>query len=554
MKFTINMTWNLVRSLLLPISVMLIVTPSFGAFAQSQSLDSMVTYHKKSDFIKEFDNPLDGLGLKGITTDANGNAWFYHSVNNASTLVKLDPSNGKFVQYGIMGNTTVSNPISALAGGQLVFDKSRNLIWFTDARTNSIGKFDVMQEKFEFITIPTREAGPMGITMSPDGNSIWFAEIIGNNISRLDVNSNKITEYNTGENTGPAFLTFDDKEILWISLTYSHSIMRVHPDSIDVNRNSSMTVFTLPNKEPFSPFGISVITGADGKQKIFVSDHGSSRVVSADVGTDLNSFMSYWTSPSDASLVTLPGQIVADKKGNIYFPEHGGNRIAKIDTTGVMTEYDIPTGPLSTVIFLGISDDGSKVWFTEIIANKIAYLDTTIPVNFNLQVKNNNMEFANNEPQKMNVLLERVQNSDSFVLFSNLTLNIVGMTDLGLHGITYDIQPEKIDLQQNPNSQTQITLKTDEKARSGQYTIMVGAHTQERNGQLAISKLYPVLVKLDISQISKENQKPFIGVESEKIWLHDLVNLLLILAVIALITFLVFRRFRKSKTSQQKIS
>ena len=154
----------------------------------------------------------------------------------------------------------------------------------------------------------------------------------------------------------------------------------------------------------------------------------------------------------------------------------------------------------------------------------------------------------------MNALLERIQDNDSLVLFSNLTLNIVGMTDLGLRGITYDIQPEKIDLQQNPNSQTQITLKMDEKARSGQYTIMVGAHIQERNGQLAISKLYPVLVKLDISQTSKENQKPFIGVESEKVGLHDLVNLLLILAVIALIAFLAFRRFSKSKTNQQKIS
>jgi hypothetical protein len=30
-----------------------------------------------------------------------------------------------------------------------------------------------------------------------------------------------------------------------------------------------------------------------------------------------------------------------------------------------MTEYDIPTGPLSTAVFLAISDDAEKVWFTE---------------------------------------------------------------------------------------------------------------------------------------------------------------------------------------------
>jgi len=51
-----------------------------------------------------------------------------------------------------------------------------------------------------------------------------------------------------------------------------------------------------------------------------------------------------------------------------------------------MTEYDIPTGPLSTAVFLAISDDREKVWFTEYAANKIAYLDTSIPVPFQIQI------------------------------------------------------------------------------------------------------------------------------------------------------------------------
>lgn len=61
--------------------------------------------------------------------------------------------------------------------------------------------------------------------------------------------------------------------------------------------------------------------------------------------------------------VTLPSQIVADKsEENIYFVQHGGNRISKIDTkSGIMTEYDIPTGPLSTALFLTVSNGGDKV-------------------------------------------------------------------------------------------------------------------------------------------------------------------------------------------------
>src|SRR5206468_5297786 len=126
-------------------------------------------------------------------------------------------------------------------------------------------------------------------------------------------------------------------------------------------------------------------------ERIFLSDHGSSRVIlsSGNIDSDpLLSYTSYWTSPSQTYPTTLPSQLVVDKSGsNIYFPEHGGNRISKIETkSGIMTEYDIPTGPLSTALFISVSEDEKKVWFTEWASNKIAYLDTTIPIPFRMQV------------------------------------------------------------------------------------------------------------------------------------------------------------------------
>ncbi len=47
----------------------------------------------------------------------------------------------------------------------------------------------------------------MGIVLSPDNSSIWFAEIIGNKIGSFDVISKRITEYPTGDLTGPTLLT-----------------------------------------------------------------------------------------------------------------------------------------------------------------------------------------------------------------------------------------------------------------------------------------------------------------------------------------------------------
>jgi len=62
--------------------------------AQNQSLtQDMITYNKQSNFIKEFKIPnnMQELGLKGITVDSDGNAWFYHTTNKTSTIIKFDP-------------------------------------------------------------------------------------------------------------------------------------------------------------------------------------------------------------------------------------------------------------------------------------------------------------------------------------------------------------------------------------------------------------------------------------------------------------------------------
>jgi streptogramin lyase len=156
----------------------------------------MVTYNKQSNFIKEFKIPsnLNHTGLKGITTDSEGNAWFYHATNETTRIIKFEPANENFTQYNVGGITAVDNTIINLAGGQLTFDKERSIIWFTDARTNSIGKLDTRNGKIDLVNIPTPNSGPMGITLSPDGKTIWFTEITGDNIASMDVESKRILD------------------------------------------------------------------------------------------------------------------------------------------------------------------------------------------------------------------------------------------------------------------------------------------------------------------------------------------------------------------------
>lgn len=464
--------------------------PTQEIWAQlSASPEEFVTYEKQSGFIKEFEVPFEELGLRGITTDPKGNAWFYHATNLTSTPVMFDPNSAKFTKFPVEGETAADNPIINLASAQLAFDNIRNAVWFTDARTNSVGKLDVASGQIELLPIPTKNAGPMGIVISPDGSSVWVAEITGNNIASINAESMEITEYSTGENSGPALLTFDDSGILWVSLSFSNSVLRVETQALSSNPSSAMTELKLSGRDTFSPLGIAV-----SDDKIYVSDHGSSRLIISDKG--FVNYISYWTSPSVAFPTTLPSQVVADRQGNIYFAQHGGNRISVIDEAGVMTEYEIPTGPLSTVVFIASSDD--KVWFTEWASNKIAYLDTGMQVPFTINIEKTAVTLDRSGPQNIAVSL----NSSAAVnpvSLSEVEIGLTGMTESGLRGVTYGAKPPRVNLQDASSAESKIQLIAQETAVPGNYVAMVRAFVPEKDG-LVISKLYPIELFLDVAE------------------------------------------------------
>jgi streptogramin lyase len=537
----------------------------------------MITYSKQSNFIKEFKIPsnIQELGLKGITVDSEGNVWFYHTTNKTSTVIKFNPQNENFTQYYVKGKAVVDNAIVNLAGGQLIFDSKRSIIWFTDARTNSIGKLDTKDGKIELVNIPTPNSGPMGITLSPDGKSIWFTEITGNKISSLDVESNRILEYPTGEESGPTFLTFDSAGMLWVTQSYSNNVLQLQPWMLVPNSNTSMGMSTisLPQPDRFSPFGIAVANTGDNSSKmqkasLFVSDHSSSRVIVStltdnDIVSDvLKSYTSYWTSPSKRYPATLPP--------------------SKIDIkTGIMTEYDIPTGPLSTAVFIAVSYDGKKVWFTEWASNKIAYLDTTtkIPLNyiykFELEDQNENsstpIDIKSSQPKTLSVQLNTLEKNNNSSITSSVPVSltevemaVVGMTDLGLKGVTYDVEPQRVDMEKNSTAESKINLNLVQQGNRNnapieldQYTLMVRASVPEKD-QLFVSLLTPIMVKLvlpavtssgqsgdDVQKRGQENQG-WIG-EFGDLSVRNIVRVSAISAAVGLIGYIVYMRIKKSK-------
>jgi len=497
------------------VTVVLILSYTFSIptpiqlLAQQPAPQNFVTFEKRSNFIKEFKVPINERGLKGIATDNEQNVWFYHATTNNSTIMKMSEESYNFTEYNISGNTTADSAVINLAGGQLLFDNSSNAIWFTDARTNSLGKLDIKTSKIELFSIPTNNSGIMGLALSPDRKFVWFTEIIGNNLGSLDIESKKITEYGTGENSGPTLLTFDSKGVLWVTLSYGNSVLRVEPWLlIPESKSIGMYSISLDRPDFFSPFGVAT-TQVNGIEKIILSDHGSSRVIVSNISSDLKNYTSYWTSPSQALPMALPSQVVEDKGDNIFFAEHGGNKIGKISTDNwMMTEFDIPTGPLATSLFLTVSENGKRVWFTEWESNKIAYLDNTVQIPLTISVRNNESSatgpdmkpiiLKQDDSHSVDVTLTLNNNVSSLVLPNATELSVVGMTDSGLKGIVYSSKPERVNLTAVPVADVKIDLNVEsEEAVSGTYTTMMRASLQEKDG-LIISLLYPQLLKLDV--------------------------------------------------------
>jgi hypothetical protein len=78
------------------------------------------------------------------------------------------------------------------------------------------------------------------------------------------------------------------------------------------------------------------------------------------------------------------------------------------------------------------------------------------------------------------------------------------MTDLGLKGVTYDAEPQRLNMEKNLTTESRISLKLVQQEnrnnipiRLNQYTAMLKTSIPEKDQQF-VSLLSPVIIKLDL--------------------------------------------------------
>jgi len=269
----------------------------------------------------------DNTLLADITAGPDGNLWFTEYFPHPR-IGKITPA-GVVTEYS-RGFTSVTHPEYGITVevtvGSITAGPDGNL-WFTEGRANRIGKITPAGAVTEYsrgITLnPFLEGGNAGIssiTAGPDGN-LWFTETYNNRIGRITT-AGVVTEYRTSSNLFPYIITAGPDGNLWFTELGANRIGKITPAGAVTEYGRGIT----PNPSP-------------GDIKGDVSLHG----------------------------------IIAGPDGNLWFTETYTNRIGKITTTGVITEYS--SGGIRGPYGITAGPDGN-LWFTENYSGRVGKITT----------------------------------------------------------------------------------------------------------------------------------------------------------------------------------
>lgn len=334
-------------------------------------------------YVDEYATPTPYSAPLGITADKDGRIWFTES--NVSKLGMFDPSNQTFKEYPVPGVgdmwgvlvdkagyvwlTQYSGKGSVNPGGAVVSGGNGRLL-----------RFNPTDRNFTIVDIPTAGSFPFRLIADERGR-IWFTELLGNKIGVFDAVSNELEEYNIPSPfAGPGDLIFDSRGNLWFTEVYNESVAEFQPTTKNFVEYHLFT--TDPSRFISSPVGITLAPNGN----VWLADHGGNWI--AEFNPLSQALIRYALGASSASSIVIPNGILIDRLGRVWFAEHGGNAIGYYQPgTRTLVEYPIPTGPISTALWVAQAPNGD-IWFTEWSGNKIGvvHADLSVPISIRTSV------------------------------------------------------------------------------------------------------------------------------------------------------------------------
>jgi len=469
-----NIQSNLLLLVCIGLLVFLLILPTYASNPSAPSA-------ALPEYINEYSIPTAASAPLAITVDANGLVWFTES--NASKLAKFDPVTNSFAEYAVPGvgdmwgvtldhngnvwSTQYSGKGSVGPGGSIVFGGNGRLVRFDPTRNN-----------FTSVDVPTVGSFPMRLIVD-DQNRIWFTELLGNKIGVYDQSKKQLMEYPVPTNaSGPADLAFDRNGALWFTETYAKNLGEFFPE------NQSFTEYPLGNSTASqivsSPVGLAV----DGQSNVWVPDHGGNWIVEFNPVT--HGIVKYPTHfPSeDIYPISLVNDLLIDSNGKVWFTEHGGNSIGYLNTKDyAMVEFPIPTGPLSTCLWLALAPNGD-IWFTEWSTNKIGVVQSSLSIPVSILVSEKYLTLSPGDETTISLLTKTSQD-----IVGNGTLRSSWSSYTPLDAsVSFSSQYPSLAGPTSTSAQAELFISTTTKP--GNYTLGLGIDT----GRVAVWSMVQVQI------------------------------------------------------------
>jgi len=217
---------------------------------------------------------------------------------------------------------------------QYLANDTQGRIWMSmvgSSGASSIAMYDPLSHLNQTYPVRTSGAIVQGITVSPSGKTIWFAEAGSKKIGRLVPEVSPVPD----EFSPPSYVNLA------------------------------------------APIQVAV----DSSGNVWFTDHGSNQF-----GV-LNPLTNVWkVFPigycHDNCVYGLPNAIFVDpeNRNTVWFSEHIAGRVARYDpSTGVLTEYQVPGSSLP-LMWWAMPGPNNLVWFVAWALGQVGYVNASVPV------------------------------------------------------------------------------------------------------------------------------------------------------------------------------
>jgi hypothetical protein len=156
----------------------------------------------------------------------------------------------------------------------------------------------------------------------------------------------------------------------------------------------------------------------------------------------------------------------------VWFNEHYANRIGVIDANrGLLTEYSLSNPPankttqIDNALTLGVG--GNRVWFTELTANCVGYIDATQEPAFTVHVSQQRFKLSTGENVTFSLVVDGSSKVPLHMHFAD-SENLTSIPDLIVFNTNRTmIQPL------NGEAVMNVTISTRQELKPGNYTMLV---------------------------------------------------------------------------------